>query len=153
MVKFPVLTDAQVAEVDFFNNHNAMRALDVLQNLPYVLVSGILAAGATGDTTNEHVFVAPVKGEILEVKFIMTTVQTGTSNTPVVKLMNGTAEVGASAAIALSGAIGDVASVVLDTAEVDFAAGDKLIFRIVNPTATITVAIQGKLQIIWKPKA
>jgi len=152
MAQFPLLTNAQVLAKDFMNQGDTVKALDLLQNLPYVNVSAALAAGATGVTTNEHIFVAPCKLEILEAKFITTAVNTGTSNEPEVKLLAGTDIVGVSGAIVLAGAaVGDVATLTLDAAEVVIAAGTKLILRIVNPTATITTPLTGKLQFIWKP--
>jgi hypothetical protein len=153
-VKFPQISNAQATQKGFFNEANMAMAIDHLQNLPYVMVTAELAGGASGATTNDYVFTAPCKGEVLEVKFIKTVVNTGSSNEPVVKLMNGSNEVAASAAIALSGgAVGDVHSLVLDATKVALAAGDKLIHRIVTPSATVTVALKGKLQIIWKPVA
>jgi len=83
----------------------------------------------------------------------MTTVQTGTGNTPTVRLVEGSNVIGDSGEIALSGAIGDVKALTLDPTKVVLAAGTKLIHRIVNPAGTITVALQGKLQVIWKPVA
>ena len=152
MLQFPLLTDAQVQAKDFFNANDALLALSLLQNLPYVNVTAALAAGATGATVNEHVFVAPCKLEITEAKFITTVINTGTSNEPEVKLLAGTNIVGVSGAIILAGAaVGDVATLTLDATKVVVAAGTKLILRIVNPTATITTALTGKLQFIWKP--
>ena len=151
MLQFPLLTDAQVQAKDFMNG-NDTASLAILQNLPYVNVSAALAAGATGATTNEHIFLAPCKLEILEAKFITTVVNTGTSNEPEVKLLADAAIVGVSGAIVLAGAaVGDVATLTLDAAEVVVEAGTKLILRIVNPTATITTPLTGKLQFIWKP--
>lgn len=151
--KFPQISNAQATQKGFFNEANMAMAIDHLQNLPYITVTATLAGGASGATTNDYVFVAPCKGEVLEVKFIKTVVNTGADNTPVVKLMNGSNEVAASAAVALGGAIGDVHSLTLDATKVALAAGDKLIHRIVTPSATVTVALVGKLQIIWKPVA
>lgn len=152
MVQFPLLTDAQVEAKDFMNNGDAVTALHLLQNLPYVNVSSALAAGATGVTTNEHIFVAPCKMVILEAKFITTVINTGSGNEPEVKLLAGSAVVGVSGAIVLAGAaVGDVATLTLDADEVEIAAGTKLILRIVNPSATITTPLTGKLQFIWKP--
>jgi len=151
MLQFPLLTDAQVQAKDFMNG-NDTASLAILQNLPYVNVSAALAAGATGVTTNQHIFVAPCKLTILEAKFITTVVNTGTSNEPEVKLLADTDIVGVSGAILLAGAaVGDVATLTLDATKVVVEAGTKLILRIVNPTATITTALTGKLQFIWKP--
>jgi len=152
MVQFPLLTNAEVQAKDFMNQGDITKALDLLQNLPYVNVSSALAAGATGVTVNEHIFVAPCKMEVLQAKFITTAVNTGSGNEPVVKLMAGTDEVGASGAVVVAGAaIGDVASLTLDSAKVVVASGGKLILRIVNPGGTITTPLTGKLQFIWKP--
>ena len=150
-VRFPQITDAQVAAVDFMNIPNAKLALDLLQNLPYVETTRESTAGATGETVNALVFVAPVAMEIQKVDFITTVVQTGTGNTPTVSLYEGANEVAVSAAIDLGGAIGDSEALVVDAAKSTLEAGDKLTFRIVNPSATITVALSGFLQIIWKP--
>lgn len=150
---YPQITDEEIQDKNFMNQGPIEKAMHYLQNMPHEIVTAVLAAGASGATTSDFVFVAPVKGEVLDVKFIMTKVQTGTGNTPVAKLVNGSADVAESAAIALSGAIGDVINVAVDADEAEFAAGDKLKFSIVNPAGTITVALEGKLQIIWKPKA
>lgn len=125
------------------------RAITTLKELSFNQVTAALAAGATGATTNEHVFVAPTKMKITGVKFITTVVNTGADNAPEVKLLAGANIVGVSGAIALGGAVGDVAALTLDADYVTVAAGTKLIFRIVNPTATITTPLTGKLQIEW----
>lgn len=125
------------------------RAITALKELSYNNVSAALAAGATGATTNEHIFVAPTKMKITSAKFITTVVNTGADNAPEVKLLAGANIVGVSGAIALGGAIGDVAALTLDADYVTIAAGTKLILRIVNPTATITTPLTGKLQIEW----
>lgn len=150
---FPQITDAKVQAKDFMNQSDAQLALYHLQNLPYVIVSDESAGGASDSTTNDYIFVAPCKGEILKADFWKTVVNTGTGNTPVVKLVNGSNVVGETAAIALSGAIGDVHALTLDSAKVSFAAGDKLVFRIVTPASTVSAALKGKLQFIWKPVA
>jgi len=150
-MSYPKITSAQVSAKDFEGEHNVQLALEILQNLSFNQVTSALAAGATGVTVNEHVFVTPTKLEITSAKFITTAVNTGADNTPVVKLMADTNEVGATGAIALSGAtIGDVAALTLDAAKVVVEAGVKLILRIVNPTATITTPLTGKLQFEWK---
>lgn len=149
-MSYPKITAAQVQAKNFEGNYDTPLALELLQNLSFNEVTSALAAGATGVTVDEHVFVAPTKLEITGAKFITTVVNTGASNTPLVKLMAGTNEVGTSAAIALGGAIGDVAALTLDATKVVIAAGTKLIFRIVNPTATITTPLTGKLQFEWK---
>lgn len=150
---FPQITDAKVQSKDFMNQNDAQLALFHLQNLPYITVSAEVTGGASGSTVNDFIFVAPVKGEVVDAKFIKTQVNVGTDNTPVVKLVNGSNVVAETAAVALSGAIGDVHALTLDSAKVALAAGDKLVFRIVTPSATVTTALKGKLQIMWKPKA
>lgn len=150
---FPQITDAKVQSKDFMNQNDAQLALFHLQNLPYITVTAEFAGGASGSTVNDFVFVAPCKGEVVDVKFIKTVVNVGADNTPTVRLVNGSNVVAELATIALGGAIGDVGSLTLDSAKVALAAGDKLVFRIVTPTATVTTAIKGKLQIMWKPKA
>lgn len=147
---YPKITAAQVQAKDFAGNYDTPLALELLQNLSFNQVTSALAAGATGVTTLDYVFVAPTKLEITSAKFITTVVNTGADNTPVVKLFAGSDEVGALAAIALGGAVGDAASLVLDAAKVVVAAGAKLILKIINPTATITTALTGKLQFEWK---
>lgn len=149
---FPQISDAKVQGKDFMNQNDAELALFHLQNLPFVLVTSELTGGASGATVNDFVFSAPVKGEVVDVKFIKTVVNVGADNTPTVRLVNGSNVVGELATIALGGAIGDVGSLTLDAAKVALAAGDKLVFRIVTPTATVTTALRGKLQIIWKAK-
>lgn len=149
-MSYPKITAAQVRAKDFDGNFNVPLALELLQNLSFNQVTNALAAGATGATVNEHVFVAPTKLEVTSVKFITTVINTGASNEPAVKLLAGTNEV-ATATILLAGAaIGDVATLTLDATKVVVEAGVKLIFRIVNPTATITTPLTGKLQIEWK---
>ena len=149
-MSYPKITSAQVKTKDFDGNFNTPLALELLQNLSFNQVSSALAAGATGVTVNEHIFVTPTKLQITGAKFITTAVNTGSGNEPVVKLMAGTNEVGATSAIVVAGAaIGDVAALTLDAAKVVVEAGVKLIFRIVNPSGTITTPLTGKLQFEW----
>ena len=148
------LTSSQVDSKDFNNNPNVIPQLaEILQHLSFNQVTANLAAGATGATVDDYVFVAPTKLTITNAKFIKTVVQTGSGNTPVVSLRAGANEVGNSGAIQLAGAVGDVAPLTLDPAQVVIAKDTKLIFRIVNPSATITVALAGKLQIEWEATA
>lgn len=149
---FPQISDAKVQAKDFMNQNDAQLALYHLQNLPYITVSAEVSGGASGSTVNDFIFVAPCKGEVIDVKFIKTQVNVGADNTPTVRLVNGSNVVGELATIALGGAIGDAGSLTLDPAKVALSAGDKLVFRIVTPTATVTTALKGKLQLIWKPK-
>lgn len=134
-----------------WNMVDISRAITALKELSFNNVSSELAAGATGVTTNDLVFVMPTKGKLTSVKFIKTSVNTGADNTPVVSLRNLTTneEIGTTAAIALGGAVGDVHSLTLNTAKVELPAGTVLQLRIVNPTATITTALKGKSQIEW----
>ena len=147
---FPQITDAIVNSKDFFNNGADATALRTLQNLPYVAKSSSITAGATGVTVSEVFFIAPVKCQILDANFLTQSVQTGTGNTPVVKLFAGANEVGASGAIALAGAIGDVNTLVLDPTKVVVPAGTVLKVSVINPAGTITVALAGLLQIAFK---
>jgi len=149
-MSYPKITAVQVKAKDFDGNFNTPLALELLQNLSFNLVTSALAAGATGVTVNEHVFVAPTKLQITSAKFITTAVNTGAGNEPVVKLLAGTNEVGTTAAIVVAGAaIGDVATLTLDATKVVVEAGVKLILRIVNPAGTITTPLTGKLQFEW----
>lgn len=152
-VQYPQLTDAQIMSRDHERLPNLDKFGTLLKNMPHEIVSSVITAGASGVTVNDFIFVLPVKAEILKAEFIMTTVQTGTGNTPTVRLVEGSNVIGETDAIALSGAIGDVKALTLDAMKVVLAAGTKLIHRVVNPAGTITVAIQGKLQVIWKPVA
>ncbi|MHB8871698.1 MAG: hypothetical protein ACYC5G_04555 [Candidatus Doudnabacteria bacterium] len=149
-MSYPKITAAQVNAKGFDGNFDTPLALELLQNLSFNQVTNALAAGATGVTVNEHVFVAPTKLEITGVNFITTAVNTGASNEPAVKLLSGADEVGTATILLAGSAIGNVAALTLDATKVVVAAGTKLIFRIVNPTATITTALAGKLQIEWK---
>ncbi len=149
-MKFPALTDEQVQAKDLFNNHNALLALDLLANLPYVGMSEEITAGASEATVNKYVLIAPTKGEVLDAKFITTTVQTGTGNTPTISLVNGSDVVATKADLALGGSIGDVTALTIDAEKKTFEAGDKLVLSVINPAGTITVALKGKLQLIWR---
>jgi hypothetical protein len=152
--QFVQLTDIQVNQKGFMNEQD-INPLVLLQRLPYVVVTDIAVAGASDATAAKPAFIMPCKGEILEAKFIITKVQTGSGNTPAVRLVHGATPtvVGTSAAIALSGAIGDAKNIVLDAAKTELAAGTVVVVDIVNPAGTITVALEGKFQITWKPKA
>jgi hypothetical protein len=145
------LSSSQVDSKDFTGNLSALPQIaELLQHLSFNQVTAAVAAGATGVTVDEYVFVAPTKLKITNVGFLKTVVQTGSGNTPVVSLRAGANEVGNTGAIQLAGAVGDVSPLTLDPAQVTIAMGTKLIFRIVNPTATITVALAGKLLIEWE---
>ena len=151
---YPKITSAEISKKDFEGNGDIQKALDILADLPFNQVSAVLTAGATGATVNDYVFVAPTKGKIKSVKFIETAANTGLDNTPVTSLRNATSdvEIAASGAIALSGsAAGNVVPMTLSAtaANLIFAAGNVLVHRIVNPTATITTPLAGKLQIEW----
>lgn len=153
-MSYPKITSAEINKKDFEGQGDITKALDILADLPFNVVTAVLTAGATGETKDDYVFVAPTKGKIKSVKFLETAANTGAGNTPVVSLRNATSnkELAASAAIALSGsAAGNIVPMTLTTttADLTFASNDVLLHRIVNPTATITTALAGKLQIEW----
>jgi|GEM_PF-2929189 len=152
--KFPQLSAADVTNKGFMNELN-INALGILKDFPFIIPTGVCVAGASGATAGIPAFVMPCKGDIVDVKFITTKVQTGTGNTPVVRLNYGATPtvVAQSAAIGLAGNIGDVTNVVVDSTKAEIAAGTVMTVDIVNPAGTITVGLEGKFQIIWKPKA
>lgn len=120
-----------------------------LQELSYNQVTLTATAGASGATVTKYVFTAPCKMKITRVIGTVDVVPTGADNTPTLALYNGSDKVGESSAIALTAAIGDNKEFTLDSDHVEVAKGDKLTFKIVNPTATITTAAQAHLQIEW----
>lgn len=149
-MSYPKITSVQVSTKDYEGNFNTPLALEALQNLSFNLVTTELAAGATGETKDDYIFVAPTKLEITSVKFITTAVNTGAGNTPTVSLRDTINEIGNTGIITLGGAVGDVKAMTLDATKVVLAEGAKLIHRIVNPAGTITTTLKGKLQIEWK---
>jgi len=145
------ITDAQKKNVDEYQNLNSIDAALVLQKLSFNVNSSTLTAGSTGATTLTNIFVAPTKCKLTKATAIMDVVQTGTGNTPTVSIYNLTTShtVAVSGAWALSGTIGDKKTLVVDTTYEEVSEGDVLQFRIINPTATITVALQAKVQMEW----
>ena len=149
-MNYPKISSAKVKGTNFEGDYDEQLPLEILQNLCFNQVTNELAASTTGVTVNEHVFIAPTKLEIVSVKFITTAVNTGSGNEPDVKLLAGTDIVATATVLLANAAIGDVAALTLDAAKVVVEAGTKLIHRIVNPSATITTPLKGKLQIEWK---
>lgn len=146
------ITEKQVESYDKYGMHNAIKVGAILAALPGNFVTPNVTAGATGATVTENVFVCPTKLNITKATFVIGVVQTGADNTPTVSLYNLTkAEtIGVTAAIALAGTIGDKKTLVLTAANVDCNEDDVLQMKIINPTATITVALQGKVQFDWE---
>lgn len=151
-MKYPKFTSTDVAYKDFMNNGQDGKVAQALKDLPFIHVTPSVVAGASDTTVLANAFIAPTKLTVGLVRFIMGKVQTGSGNTPVVKLINLTqtsAVMAASDAIALSGTIGNVTPVVIDAEKATADAGDVLQVAIVNPAGTITVALEGKFQIEW----
>jgi hypothetical protein len=149
---YPTLSDAQVLQNDRFQHPGGVPVGQFLQSLSFNEVSPVVTAGATGETKSVVAFVAPCKMQITKFQSIMQVVQTGTSNTPVVQLRKGSATVvAATGAIALSGAIGQVDAGVLSgtAANLVLEKGEVLSVDIINPSATITVALQARGQFEW----
>ena len=146
---FPQVSSKQVEQYDKYGMHNAVPVAEILSEFPGVFVSHRVVAGVTGATVTENAFICPVDLNITKATFIMDVVQTGTDNTPTVSLYNLTKRetIAVTGAIALSGTIGNKSTLVLDTTKVDCSAGDVLQVNIINPTATITVALEGKVQV------
>jgi hypothetical protein len=150
LIQFPAQSAINVTDETTNHNFNIVLALQLLMNLPYVHVSDIAVASASASTTiNDYFFIAPNHLNILSANFIMTTVQTGAGNLPTIQLVAGGNTVGQSAGIALAGAIGSVTPLVINPTYQAVVAGTVLQFQITNPAGTITVPLQGKLQIVW----
>ena len=148
---YPTISANQIESLDKYGNHNAVAVAQILSELTREVVSPKVTAGATGVTVTENFFVVPAKGLIEKATFIMDTVQTGSGNTPTVSLFNLTKNetIAVTGEIALSGTIGDKHTLVLDAAKVDVNEGDVLQVKVINPSATITVALAGKVQVAW----
>jgi hypothetical protein len=125
--------------------------LQLLAEFSQDVISDTLVAGATGVTVSAFAFKMPVRGKLISAKAITQVVQTGSGNTPVVQVLKGTTVIAASGAIALAGAIGDGNNIVVDSTKQILEEGDVVNVAIVNPTATITVPMQVKVQIEWAP--
>lgn len=150
MNKYPKLTDEDLSKKEFFGiAGNAELALKNQKDQCFNVISADITAGASGATVTELVFIAPTKLKIISANFLVVTPQTGTGNTPVVKLQQGSTDIAATGAIALSGAAGDVEALTVNADECEIDAGTVLKAAIVNPAGTITTALKGKLQIEW----
>jgi len=144
---FLQLTDENVKALD---EYGTFKQGKLLQNLSYCNMSVVSEAGATGVTVSVLTFVAPVKMKITGVKALTHVANVGSSNAPTISLEY-SSNVIASGVKALSGAAGDVDTLALnsDTTKLEVPAGGVLIFKIVNPTATITTAWKGMLSFVW----
>lgn len=153
-LKYPKLTTALQNYRDASGEFPTAWVTTLIQNAPHLFVSPPEVGGATNTTVDRYLFVAPTKLQILEAKLILTTVQTGTGNRPIPSLVGitttDTTVIALADTIELSGAIGDVHEVVLNTSNVVVADGTKLALRYKTPAQTITIPIQGKLQAVWK---
>ena len=136
---------------DKYGLQNAIETGLALNNLAYPVMSQNGVAGSTGATTNTIAFIMPTKGTIEAARFVISVVQTGTGNLPVVNLYNLTQSeiVAAGTAIQLAGAVGDVSQLALTTANAEIAENDVLALQIVNPAGTITIALEGQLEFDW----
>lgn len=142
------LTDADVKAHD---EYGTFKLGKLLQNLSYCNTTMQSAAGASGATVSLHVFIAPVKMKITSVKALTNVINTGADNAPTISLEY-SSNVIASGIKALDGAaVGDVNALALNTDEskLEVPAGGILVFKIVNPTATITTAWKGILSFVW----
>ncbi|HEX2868710.1 MAG TPA: hypothetical protein VHO03_16840 [Ignavibacteriales bacterium] len=151
-MKYAKLTDADVQKVDFMNQGDAKAALDLLQNMPFNVVSPKVTAGATDTTVTENIFAAPTKCQIARARFIIDVVQVGDGNTPTISLINTddtNAVVATKADLALAKSAGDVIELTVDADKATLDAGDVLALSLINPAGTITTALAGKLQIEW----
>lgn len=132
-----------------FSEQPIPKLVSILSKLSFNNVSDPVTGGSTGTNVDKYFFVAPCKMIVTKATFIVDVANVGADNTPAVSLREGSNQVGISAAIALSGAAGDVHNVVLDPAKVEIAKGAKLFVRVATPSATISTALVGKLQIEW----
>lgn len=150
-MSYPKITSKQATSYDKYGNHNAIEVGKILSEFSNVDVSQKVVAGDSGATVTENFFITPEKMVVTKATFVMDKVQTGTDNTPTVSLYNLTKNVtiGITAAIPLSGTIGNTYNLVLDSSKVVCDKGDVLQVKIINPTATITVALEGKVQMEW----
>lgn len=142
------LSDAEIRSIDSFGVGKLAEKLSTLSNS---LISPVLTAGASGETTAYYFWVAPCNGDVERIKGIIRVVQTGTGNTPTIQLYNKTKNViiGVSAEIELGGSVGDVVNITINNSNKNFSAGDVIGIRIVNPTGTITVALQALVVFDW----
>lgn len=150
--QFPKMdnTDVQQKGADGLPVYNA---LAFLANLPYVTSSGVMTGGAADSDVDEYILYTPVSLKITDVKFIMQTPNVGAGNLPIAYLLAGADTVGVSDTIALSGSAGDIIAFTITAAERDVASGTNLIARINTPSgATVTTAVKGRLQVVWKPR-
>jgi hypothetical protein len=147
-MKYPKISSESIRLRDSKNEPLCMHeAFHTVKDMPFLFVTEEVAAGSTGATATSFVFVAPTKIKIERVNFIMTTVQTGTGNLPVVKLGEGSNVIAESEEIALAGSIGSVIPLVVDDEKCVLNEGTALKFLIVNAAGTITTALKGKLQV------
>lgn len=140
------LTDAQIKQAD---SYGTFKVAETLAQLSYNQVSDVLTGGSTGTDADTFVFVAPCKMKITDFKVIVDTPNVGASNTPTVKLMKGTDVIAATAAVALSGAAGDVKAGTIDQSKNTINKGDVLKIRITTPSSTVTTALKARGQIEW----
>lgn len=144
------ITDAQKRLYDEMKSLGQVGVASELQNLTFNNVTSVSTAGSTGATTTNFVFKAPTKALVTGATVLITTANTGSSNTPDVQLYNETqGNIIATATVALSHTAGDTQTMTLTAANQDIALGDVLSVRIVNPSATITVALAAKVQFEW----
>jgi len=149
---YPQIPASLATTNDLYQNPGGVDVAALLKEFSRVHPVPMLEAGATGVTTSLVCFVAPCKCVVTGFKAIKQKVQTGTGNTPEVKLRKGSAtELAATGAIALSGAIGDVheGTLTATTANLTLSKGEVLSMDVINPSATITIAIQVVGQIEW----
>lgn len=153
-LKYPKLTTSLQNYRDAYGEFPTNWVTTIIQNVPHEFVSGPETGGTTGTTVDRYVFVAPTKMQILDARLIVTTVQTGTGNRPIPSLVGitttDTTVIALADTVELSGAIGNVHTLVVDTDNNTVEENTKLALRYQTPSATITVPIQGKLQAVWK---
>jgi len=145
------ISDAQEKIADQFAISSGVPFGSVFQNLSFNEISSIITAGATGVTVKENFFVAPTKALITKVTAITEVVNAGADNTPTVALYNFTTskQIAVSEAIALEGTIGNKTTLVIDPLYDEIADGDVLQVWVINPTATIDIALKVKVQMEW----
>lgn len=153
-LKYPKLTTAQQNYRDASGEFPTAWVTTILQNAPHLFVSSVEVGGATSTTVDRYVAVAPTKLQVLEAKLIITKVQTGTGNRPIPSFVGITATdttvIALGDTIELAGAIGDVYTLTVTTANATVADDTKLCLRYKTPAQTITVPIEGKLEYVWK---